>query len=95
MTTLVPNAWPLFVPTMLLGVAQSLNLPNAFSLLIAEAPSENRGAFMSINSTILRLGQTLGPPLMAATLLLGLGGAYFAAAALALTMLLVALAVIR
>jgi len=49
---------------------------------------------MSINSTILRPGQTLGPPLMAAAALpLGLGGAYFAAAALA--MLLVALTTIR
>jgi ACDE family multidrug resistance protein len=93
---LISKAWPLFVPTILFGVAQSLNLPNAFSLLTAEAPSENRGAFMSINSTILRLGQTLGPPLMAAAALpLGLGGAYFAAAALALAMLLVALATIR
>lgn len=59
-------------------------------------PSKNRGAFMSVNSTILRLGQTLGPPLMAAAATpFGLGGAYFAAAALAFAMLLVAVTVIR
>jgi hypothetical protein len=49
---------------VIFGVAQSLNLPPAFSLLNEAAPDENRGAFISINSTILRLGQTLGPVLM-------------------------------
>jgi ACDE family multidrug resistance protein len=93
---LMPTVWLLLVPMAVFGVAQGLNLPSAFSLLTAEAPQENRGAFMSINSTILRLGQSLGPPLMAAAALpLGLSGAYFAAAALAAAMLFVALAVIR
>jgi MFS family permease len=93
---LMPSVWLLLVPMAIFGFAQGLNLPNAFSLLTAVAPQENRGAFMSINSTILRLGQSLGPPLMAAAALpLGLSGAYFAAAALAAAMLFVALAVIR
>jgi ACDE family multidrug resistance protein len=93
---LMPNVWLLLVPMAIFGVAQGLNLPNAFSLLTSAAPQENRGAFMSINSTILRLGQSLGPPLMAAAALpLGLSGAYFAAAALAAAMLFVAIALIR
>ena len=93
---LMPSVWLLLAPMAIFGVAQGLNLPNAFSLLTAVAPQENRGAFMSINSTVLRLGQSLGPPLMAAAALpLGLSGAYFAAAALAAAMLFVALAVIR
>jgi len=92
----MPSVWLLLVPMAIFGVAQGLNLPDAFSLLTASAPQENRGAFMSINSTVLRLGQSLGPPLMAAAALpLGLSGAYFAAAALATAMLFVALAVIR
>lgn len=48
-------------PTVVFRIAQSLNLPNSFSLLTAAAPKENRGAFLALNSTILRLGQTIGP----------------------------------
>ncbi len=93
---LVPSVWLLLVPTVIFGVAQSLNIPNAFSLLNEAAPTENRGAFISINSTILRLGQTLGPVLMSvAAVPLGLGGAYFAGATLAAAMFLVALVLIR
>jgi MFS transporter, ACDE family, multidrug resistance protein len=93
---LVPSVWLLLVPTTILGVAQSLNLPPAFSLLNEAAPDENRGAFISINSTILRLGQTLGPVIMSvAAIPFGLGGAYFAGAALAAAMFLVALVLIR
>jgi sugar phosphate permease len=92
---LVSNVWLLLVPTVIFGVAQSLNLPPAFSLLNEAAPDENRGAFISINSTILRLGQTLGPVLMSAAIPVGLTGAYFAGAALAAAMFLVALILIR
>ena len=92
---LMPSVGLLLVPTVLFGLAQSLNLPNAFSLLTDAAPQENRGIFISINSTMLRLGQTLGPVIMAAAMPLGLGGAYFAAAALAVTMFFVAFALIR
>ncbi|HEX2107855.1 MAG TPA: MFS transporter [Rubrobacteraceae bacterium] len=93
---LVPSVWLLFVPTVLFGVAQTLNLPGAFSLLNEAAPDENRGAFISLNSTILRLGQTLGPVLMlAATLPFGLGAAYLLATTLAAAMFLVAFALIR
>ncbi len=91
---LMPSIGLLLVPTVLFGLAQSLNLPNAFSLLTDAAPQENRGVFISINSTMLRLGQTLGPVIMAAAMPLGLGGAYFAAAALAVTMFFVAFALI-
>lgn len=93
---LAPSAWVLLVPTIVFGVAQSLNLPNAFSLLTAAAPKENRGAFLALNSTILRLGQTVGPLLMSvAAAGLGLGGAYFAVAGLAAAMSLVAFVLIR
>ena len=93
---LVPSVWLLLVPTLIFGVAQSLNLPPAFSLLNEAAPDDNRGAFISINSTILRLGQTLGPVLMSvAAIPFGLAGAYFAGAALAAAMFLVAFVLIR
>ncbi len=93
---LMPSVWLLLLPTVVFGVAQGLNLPNAFSLLTSTAPQENRGAFMSINSTVLRLGQTLGPVVTASIAVpLGLGGAYFAAAALAAAMFFVAVVLIR
>lgn len=93
---LVPVVWLLLVPTVVFGVAQSLNLPASFSLLNEAAPDENRGAFISINSTVLRLGQTLGPLLMVvAAMPFGLTGAYLAFAVLAALMSLVALVLIR
>lgn len=93
---LIPSVWLLLLPTVIFGVAQSLNLPPVFSLLNEATPDENRGAFISINSTILRLGQTLGPVLMsAAAMPFGLTGAYFAGAALAAAMFLVAFVLIR
>ncbi len=54
----------LFFPLMLYGLAQGLNIPNLYSLLAGIAPSDRRAAFMSINGSVLRLGQTLGPWLM-------------------------------
>ena len=93
---LVPAVWMLLASTVIFGVAQSLNLPNSFSLLNEAAPNENRGAFMSLNSTILRIGQTLGPLVMSvAAIPLGLDGAYFMIAVLAAAMFLVALVLIR
>ena len=91
-----PNVWTLLVPTVVFGVAQSLNVPYAFSLLTAATPKENRGAFLAVNSTTLRLGQTVGPLLMSvAAAGLGLGGAYFSVAVLAVAMSLLAFLLIR
>ena len=49
------------------------------------APLEYRGALMSLNSTMIRLGQTIGPPLMGLVYVYqGSDATFFAAAALAL-----------
>ncbi len=60
----------LFIPTLLYGVAQGLNVPSLLSLLSAVPPIELRGGFMSFNRMISQLGQTLGPLLMGSVLLL-------------------------
>jgi len=92
----VPSVWLLILPAVLFGAAQSLNLPNVFSLLSSHAPTENRGAFMSVNGMTLRTGQTLGPLLMAATSgLVGLTGAFLAAATLAATTFILVLLLVR
>ena len=60
----VPGLWMFLVPTTIFGIAQGINIPNIQTLLAGFAPMEYRAAFMSINGTVLRLGQTLGPVLM-------------------------------
>jgi MFS transporter, ACDE family, multidrug resistance protein len=91
-----PNMPALAIPAVLFGVAQGINLPNVFSMLNAHAPNENRGAFMATNGMALRLGQTIGPLLMASVAgLLGLTGAYLSAAALALCAFFLVLILVR
>ncbi len=62
---LVPTVWALAVPAVLLGFAFATTIPVVMVLLTAIAPVDRRGAVMSMNGTVLRLGQTLGPPVMA------------------------------
>jgi ACDE family multidrug resistance protein len=91
-----PSLPLLLLPAALFGVAQGINLPNAFSLLNAHAPTENRGAFMATNGMSLRAGQTIGPLFMASAAgTLGLTGAYLTAAGLALSAFLLVLVLVR
>jgi MFS family permease len=62
---LAPTVWALAVPAVLLGFAFAATIPVVMVLLTAIAPVDRRGAVMSLNGTVLRLGQTLGPPVMA------------------------------
>jgi ACDE family multidrug resistance protein len=65
---LIPFAWTVWalaVPAVLLGFAFATTIPVVQVLLAAVAPDDRRGAVMSLNGTVLRLGQTLGPPIMA------------------------------
>jgi predicted MFS family arabinose efflux permease len=52
------------LPVVLFGASNGLGLPAMSTLLAGSAPPELRGAIMSMNGTVLRLGQTLGPLLM-------------------------------
>ncbi|MFW6370128.1 MAG: MFS transporter [Bacteroidota bacterium] len=58
---IVPNIFVLLVPSAILGIANGINMPVVQTLLAGLAPMEYRGAFMSVNGMVLRLGQTLGP----------------------------------
>lgn len=81
----VPNLWLFLVPTTIFGIAQGMNTPSIQSLLARLAPPQHRGAFMSLNGMVLRLGQTLGPLVMgAAYAAWGIGGVYRLGAVLAL-----------
>jgi len=61
---LVGVLWGTVAPTVLLGVGMGLTIPCIQSLLTAMAPLGHRAAFLSFNSMVLRLGQTLGPAAM-------------------------------
>ena len=61
----ISNIWILLIPIVIFGFAHGLNLPSLQILLADIAPIEYRGAFMSVNGMVLRIGQTLGPMLMA------------------------------
>jgi len=86
----LPEPWLLVLPTLCYGTAMGLNMPALMTVLAGLAPAEHRGAFLSLNGTVLRLGQTIGP--LAAGAVLGWQGldAIFAGgAALAVLTLLV------
>ncbi|MGD8243807.1 MAG: MFS transporter [Anaerolineae bacterium] len=93
---LTPSLWVLGIPVVLFGLAQGLSIPNLQTLLAGLAPLEHRGAFMSINGMVLRLGQTVGPPLMGLALgVWGIEGAFYAAAAVAAAMFVLTTLVIK
>lgn len=53
-----------FLPALLMGLGQGLNIPTLQSLLVSFACPEFRGGLLACNATVLRLGQTIGPLLM-------------------------------
>ena len=62
--TMIPKIGLLLIPIVIFGIGHGLNFPSIQTLLAGMAPLEYRGAFMSINGMVLRLGQTLGPVFM-------------------------------
>jgi MFS family permease len=87
----VRHLWVLFLPSLVYGIAAAFAIPNTTSLMAAFAPVNQRAAIMSLNGMVLRLGQTLGPVVMAAVFgLWGFRGVYFGGAFLALGMAAIA-----
>jgi predicted MFS family arabinose efflux permease len=86
----VPGELLMLGPILLFGIAQGTNIPSIFSLLTALAPLKHRAAFMAINGMVLRLGQTLGPLIMAGVYAWrGIEFTFFAGAIVSLIMLLI------
>lgn len=63
---LIPSLPLLVLAGVLFGIGHGINIPSLTTAIAGLAPFECRGAIMSVNSTILRLGQTLGPVLAGA-----------------------------
>jgi MFS family permease len=90
------TVWHLAAPILLFGVANGINIPSVLTMLNGYAPSSHRGAFMSLNGMLLRLGQTLGPVVIGgAVALIGMKGSFLVGAGLAGMMLLVLLVALR
>ena len=71
----------LLVPVITFGIGHGIVIPAVQNLLVSYAPMKERAGFMSINTMVLRIGQTLGPLIMGLLYLAGgislafLGGA--------------------
>ncbi len=90
------SLWVLVALIMLFGVGNGINIPSILAILTASAPAEYRAVFMSVNSTLFRLGQTLGPLVTGlAFTVMGLSGAFFVGAALGAAVLLVLVTALR
>ena len=83
----LPGPWYVALSVALFGVAQGMNYPVVMSLLAGLAPTEHRAVFMSANGMVLRIGQTLGPLIMAAVFAWGgMVWVFYAAAGICLGM---------
>jgi MFS family permease len=92
----VPSLWLFLIPTIILGVAMGISLPSLMALLADLAPMQQRGAVMSLNGMVLRLGQTLGPLIMGAVIVVwGTSGVFYVGAGFAMVMLAVVVLMIK
>ena len=57
----MPSFYWLALPLLLFGAGHALNVPCVQSLLVRSVPAERRGALLSLNSMLTRVGQTAGP----------------------------------
>ncbi len=88
------SGWALAIPILIFGAANGINVPSLMTILSGFAPPEHRAAFMALNGTVLRVGQTLGPLFFGTVYVVaGVDWAFYSGAVLALGMFgLVALA---
>ena len=56
-----PSSRLFIIPVFIYGFSNGILIPNIQTQISIHAPAEYRGAFMSVNSSVLRLGQTVGP----------------------------------
>lgn len=61
MIPFLPTAESMFVPSVLFGAANGMNIPTLMSWLAGSVDHDVRGGVMALNAMALRGGQTLGP----------------------------------
>jgi ACDE family multidrug resistance protein len=93
MVPFMPSLILLIVPSILINLAMGIIMPCLHTTISQKAPMEYRAAVMSINATSIRLGQTMGPPVMTLAYVFGgYTGAYLTATLLALLVVVIAVA---
>lgn len=92
----VSDWWHLVFPIVTFGMAHGMIIPGIQTLLVGFAPLSERAGFMSINSMVLRIGQTTGPVLISFFYTLGGTEIAFAGGAIvSAVMLLVSLTMVK
>jgi len=90
------HSWTLIIAAItLFALGHGLLLPNIFNLLVGFASINERAGFMSINSMVLRIGQTVGPIFVALVYNVGgLDSTFLAGACVAGLMILITITMI-
>ncbi len=90
LSLLFSQSWTqIIVSVMVFGLGHGLLLPSIQNLLVGFASIKERAAFMSVNSMVLRIGQTIGPLLIGVFYAIGsLQGSFIAGAVVAIMMFL-------
>jgi MFS transporter, ACDE family, multidrug resistance protein len=92
----VPALWVFIIPTIIYGFGAGINMPSSQSILVGLAPDQSRAVFLSINSMVLRLGQTLGPFLMGIIITFwGMNAVFLAGAVCAIAMMAVTVVLLK
>lgn len=95
--SVVGEWWHLAIPIITFGLAHGMIIPGIQTLLVGFAPLSERAGFMSINSMVLRIGQTTGPLIISLFYAFGgteiafIGGAIASASMLLISFLMVSL----
>ncbi|HKJ41694.1 MAG TPA: MFS transporter [Sunxiuqinia sp.] len=90
------NYWMLAAAVIVFGLGQGIIIPSIQNLLVGFASIEERAAFMSVNSMVLRLGQTLGPIFVGFIFAIaGLNATFYAGAVMAFIMILIILLMVQ
>ncbi|MBN2348810.1 MAG: MFS transporter [Bacteroidales bacterium] len=96
---LIPHAvsWLLVIfSVVIFGMGHGIIIPTIQTMLVNYAPIKERAAFMSVNSMVLRLGQTFGPLFIG--LFYSIGGfnfAFYSGSAIALVMIVIVLVMVK
>jgi MFS family permease len=90
LSLLFSQSWTqVVVSVIVFGLGHGLLLPSIQNLLVGFASIKERAAFMSVNSMVLRIGQTIGPLLIGVFYAIGsLQGSFIAGAVVAMMMFL-------
>lgn len=88
--------WQLIIPLITFGIGHGIMIPAIQTQLVGFAPLSERAGFMSINSMVLRLGQTIGPLFIAIFYAVGgTGSAFLGGALVAFIMLIVSMTLVK